>query len=186
MAEKPPKNPHTLQIAAERDVMEAFGVTRSQAREGLLKAARLTQEAEAKKQVEDEALSKRIQAKVDKAVAALDLPAVVQKFEPRPFRLNVDTPNVPIPAAVPTDTREVLVIAPTDFINYPTPNTTEISTAVPWPDGTACTVDIGDQPDDICFVGYRVLSGNLYLRWISLFGSGNSLNGSDITITAFL
>lgn len=87
------KSPHTLQIAAERDVMEEFGVTRSQAREGLLKAARLTQEAEVKKQVEDEALSKRIQAKVDKAVAALELPAVVQKFEPRPFRLNVDTPQ---------------------------------------------------------------------------------------------
>jgi len=82
--------------------------------------------------------------------------------------------------------KEILVIAPTDFINYPSPNTTEISTAVSWPDGTACAVDIGDQPDDICFVGYRVLSGNLYLRWISLFGSGSSLSGDDITITAFL
>lgn len=82
--------------------------------------------------------------------------------------------------------KEVLVIAPTDFINYPSPNTTEISTAVSWPDGTACAVDIGDQPDDICFVGYRVLSGNLYLRWISFFGSGRNLSGDDITITAFL
>ena len=82
--------------------------------------------------------------------------------------------------------KEVLVIAPTDFINYPSPNTTEISTAVSWPDGTACAVDIGDQPDDICFVGYRVLSGNLYLRWISFFGSGSNLSGDDITITAFL
>lgn len=88
------KSPHTLQIAAERDVMEEFGVTRSQAREGLLKAARLTQETEVKKQIDDEALSKRIQAKVDKAVAALDLPAVVQKFEPRPFRLDVGAPQM--------------------------------------------------------------------------------------------
>lgn len=182
------KSPHTLQIAAERDVMEAFGVTRSQAREGLLKAARLTQEAEAKKQVEDEALSKRIQAKVDKAVAALDLPAVVQKFEPRPFRLNVDTPNVPIPAEVPTDTREVLVINPTNDI-YGSPNTSEIITAVSWPDGTACTVDIGDQDDSIAFCGYRVTSGYLYLRWIS-FASGSALptalSGNNVTITAFL
>ena len=94
MAENPPKNPHALKLAQERAVMDEFGVTRSQAREGLLKAARLTQEAEVKKQVEDEALSKRIQAKVDKAVAALELPAVVQKFEPKPFLLNVDTPKL--------------------------------------------------------------------------------------------
>ena len=181
------KSPHTLQIAAERDVMEEFGVTRSQAREGLLKAARLTQEAEVKKQIEDEALSKRIQAKVDKAVAALELPAVVQKFEPKPFRLNVDTPNVPIPA-VPTDTREVLVINPTNDI-YGSPNTSEIITAVSWPDGTACTVDMADQDDSIAFCGYYVKSGYLYLRWIS-FASGSALptalSGNDVTITAFL
>ena len=82
--------------------------------------------------------------------------------------------------------KEVLVIAPTTFINYPTTSTTEISTAVSWPDGTACAVDIGTQTSDIAFVGYRVLSGNLYLRWVSFNGSGNFLSGEDITITAFL
>jgi len=82
--------------------------------------------------------------------------------------------------------QETLVINPIDFINYPTSSTTEISTAVTWPDGTACTVDIGAQTPDIAFVGYRVLSNTLYLRWVSYYGSGNPLNGSDITITAFL
>lgn len=77
---------------------------------------------------------------------------------------------------------EVLVIAPTDSISY---IPTEISTAVPWPDGTACTVDIGDQDICIIFGGYRVSGGNLYLRWVC-FGSGLPLSGEDITITAFL
>lgn len=83
-------------------------------------------------------------------------------------------------------TTDVLVIAPGDFINYfGTPSPTEISTAVPWPDGTACTVDIGAQDPQIGFLGYRVFSGNLYLRWTCFTGSGRSLGG-DITITAFL
>lgn len=103
--------------------------------------------------------------------------------------LVVDNPGKgrsPEVIPVQVNARDVLVIAPTDLIGYPSSSTTEISTAVSWPDGTACAVDIGDQPDSICFVGYRVLSGNLYLRWISFAGSGDSLNGSDITITAFL
>ena len=82
--------------------------------------------------------------------------------------------------------REVLVINPTDFINYPSGSTTEISAAVTWPDGTACTVDIGAQTPDIAFVGYRVYGSNIYLRFVSFYGSGNPLNGSPITITAFL
>lgn len=82
--------------------------------------------------------------------------------------------------------REVLVIIPTDFINYPSGSTTEISAAVTWPDGTACAVDIGAQTPDIAFVGYRVYGSNIYLRFVSFYGSGNFLNGSPITITAFL
>jgi len=77
---------------------------------------------------------------------------------------------------------EVLVIAPTDAISS---IPTEISTAVPWPDGTACTVDMGDQDPSIIFGGYWVEGGNLYLRWVC-FGSGTPLSGQDITITAFL
>jgi hypothetical protein len=82
--------------------------------------------------------------------------------------------------------KEVLVINPTDFINYPSGNTTEISAAVTWPDATACSVDIGAQTPDIAFVGYRVYGGSIYLRWVSFYGSGNPLNGSPVTITAFL
>jgi len=77
--------------------------------------------------------------------------------------------------------REVLVINPTDMISVPT----EISSAVSWPDGTACAVDIGDQDISIAFVGYRVEGGYIYLRWVC-FGSGQPLSGEDITITAFL
>ena len=84
--------------------------------------------------------------------------------------------------------REVLVINPTTAI-YGSPYTTEVSAAVTWPDGTACTVDIADQNDSIAFCGYRVKSGYIYLRWIS-FASGSGLPtplaGYDITITAFL
>jgi hypothetical protein len=82
--------------------------------------------------------------------------------------------------------KEVLVINPTDFINYPSGNTTEISAVVTWPDATACAVDIGAQTADIAFVGYRVYGGSIYLRWVSFYGSGNPLNGSPVTITAFL
>lgn len=82
--------------------------------------------------------------------------------------------------------QETLVINPTDFINYPSGSTTEISAAVTWPDGTACTVDIGAQTLDIAFVGYRVYGGSINLRFVSFYGSGNALNGSPITITAFL
>lgn len=185
MPENPPKNPHTLQLAIEREVMEKLGVTRSQARAGLLAAAKLNATAQIKKEDEDAALTKRIEAKVAKAVAAVPQEAAGQKFEPRPFRLEIDAPNVPIPAEVPTDTREVLVIAPTDTISG-LPATTETSTAVPWPDATACTVDIGNQDPDIGWLGYRVEGGNLYLRWIGFNGSGGQLNGADITITAFL
>jgi len=84
--------------------------------------------------------------------------------------------------------REVLVINPTTAI-YGSPYTTEVSAAVTWPDGTACTVDIADQDDSIAFCGYRVKSGYIYLRWIS-FASGSGLPtplaGYDVTITAFL
>jgi hypothetical protein len=82
--------------------------------------------------------------------------------------------------------KEVLVINPVDFINYPSGNTTEISAVVTWPDATACAVDIGAQTPDIAFVGYRVYGGSIYLRWVSFYGSGNPLNGSPVTITAFL
>jgi hypothetical protein len=189
MPETPPKNPHTLKLAMEREVMETLGVTRSQARAGLLAAAKLNATAQIKKETEDAALTKRIEAKVAKAVAAVAQEAAGQKFEPRPFRLDIDAPNVGIPAGeVSTDTRDVLVINPTTDI-YGSPYTIETSTAVPWPDGTACAVDIADQDDSIAFCGYRVKSGYLYLRWIS-FASGSALptplSGDDITITAFL
>tara|TARA_R110000868_G_scaffold363821_3_gene626243 strand:+ start:174 stop:617 length:444 start_codon:yes stop_codon:yes gene_type:complete len=83
--------------------------------------------------------------------------------------------------------QETLVINPTDIISN-IPGTTEISTAVTWPDGTACAVDIGTQYITMAFCGYRVLSGVLYLRWQSMAASGGptSLSGADITITAFL
>jgi hypothetical protein len=84
--------------------------------------------------------------------------------------------------------REVLVINPTNNI-YGSPYTTEVSSLVTWPDGTACAVDIADQDDSIAFCGYRVKSGYIYLRWIS-FASGSALptplSGYDVTITAFL
>lgn len=89
--------------------------------------------------------------------------------------------DIPDPA-VQNFTTEVLVIAPTDAISS---IPTEINTAVPWPDGTACTVDMGDQDPSIIFGGYWVEGGNLYLRWVC-FGSGQPLSGEDITITAFL
>jgi len=84
-------------------------------------------------------------------------------------------------------TTDVLVIAPGDVIPYfgSPPGTTETSTAVPWPDGTACTVDIGAQDTQLGFLGYRVSSGNLYLRWTCFTGTGRALGG-EITITAFL
>lgn len=172
----------------EREVMETLGVTRSQARAGLLAAAKLNATAQIKKETEDAALTKRIEAKVAKAVAAVAQEAAGQKFEPRLFRLGIDEPNAGIPVGGATDTRDVLVIAPTTDI-YGSPYTTETNTAVPWPDGTACAVDIADQDDSIAFCGYRVKSGYIYLRWIS-FASGSALptplSGADITITAFL
>jgi hypothetical protein len=84
--------------------------------------------------------------------------------------------------------QEVLVINRTDLISN-IPGTTEINTAVSWPDGTACVVDIGTQDIGIAFCGYRVLSGVLYLRWQSMAASGGSLSlsaAANITITAFL
>lgn len=181
MPETPPKNSHTLKLAMEREVMETLGVTRSQARAGLLAAAKLNATAQIKKETEDAALTKHIEAKVAKAVEAVAQEAAGQKFEPRQFRLDIDAPNAGIPVGGATDTRDVLVISPTDMI---TSVPTEISSAVAWPDGTACTVDIGDQDISIAFVGYRVEGGNIYLRWVC-FGSGQPLSG-DITITAFL
>lgn len=83
--------------------------------------------------------------------------------------------------------REVLVINPTDMISN-IPGTTEISSAVTWPDATACAVDIGSQYIEIAFCGYRVYGGSIFLRFQSMASSGGSipLNGSPITITAFL
>ena len=91
----------------------------------------------------------------------------------------------PVPFVPPaqTFTTDVLVISPTDFIDYLEIEIT--NTAVPWPDGTACTVDIGDQDPKIGFVGYNVRNGNLYLRWLCIQNTGRALDG-DITITAFL
>jgi len=188
MPETPSKNPHTLKLAMEREVMETLGVTRSQARAGLLAAAKLNATAQIKKETEDAALTKHIEATVAKAVAAVAQEAVGQKFEPRQFRLDIDAPNAGRPVGEASkDTRDVLVINPTTDI-YGSP-TIETSTAVPWPDGTACAVDIADQDDSIAFCGYRVKSGYIYLRWIS-FASGSALptalSGDDITITAFL
>jgi len=136
--------------------------------------------------------------KVDKKTSYQKLKSIVEKLREEFIRsylvdstsvLVVDNPGKgrsPEVIPVQVNARDVLVIAPTTFINYPTTSTTEISTAVSWPDGTACAVDIGTQTSDIAFVGYRVLSGNLYLRWVSFNGSGNPLSGDDITITAFL
>ena len=83
--------------------------------------------------------------------------------------------------------REVLVINPTDMISN-IPGTTEISSAVTWPDATACAVDIGSQDIAIAFCGYRVYGSSIFLRFQSMASSGGSipLNGSPITITAFL
>ena len=91
----------------------------------------------------------------------------------------------PVPFVPPaqTFTTDVLVISPTDFIHYLEIEIT--NTAVPWPDGTACTVDIGDQDPKIGFVGYNVRNGSLYLRWLCIQNTGRALDG-DITITAFL
>ena len=136
--------------------------------------------------------------KVDKKTSYQKLKSIVEKLREEFIRsylvdstsvLVVDNPGKgrsPEVIPVQVNARDVLVIAPTTFINYPTTSTTEISTAVSWPDGTACAVDIGTQTSDIAFVGYRVLSGNLYLRWVSFSGSGNPLSGDDITIIAFL
>ena len=161
--------------------METYGLTRGQAREGLWKAANLQQEEKNRRELELEALTKRIEAKV---AAAAKAAAVEQKFEPRPFMQGGENAVAQL-AAPAAPYREVLVIAPADVISG-LPTTTETSTAVPWPDATACTVDIGDQDSDIGWLGYRVEGGNLYLRWIGFNGSGGQLNGSDITITAFL
>jgi len=83
--------------------------------------------------------------------------------------------------------REVLVINPTNMISS-IPGTTEISSAVTWPDATACAVDIGSQDIAIAFCGYRVYGSSIFLRFQSMASSGGSipLNGSPITITAFL
>lgn len=178
-----PKDSHTKQLAAEREAMETYGLTRGQARAGLWEAAKLQQAEKNRRELELEALTKRIEAKV--AAAAGAAAAVEQKFKPRPFMQGGE--NAVAQLAVPAAPyREVLVISPTDFINYfGTPSPTETSTAVPWPDGTACAVDTGNQDPNIGFLGYRVFSGNLYLRWTCFTGSGRSLGG-DITITAFL
>jgi len=83
--------------------------------------------------------------------------------------------------------REVLVINPVNMISS-IPGTTEISSAVTWPDATACAVDIGSQDIAIAFCGYRVYGSSIFLRFQSMASSGGSipLNGSPITITAFL
>jgi hypothetical protein len=83
--------------------------------------------------------------------------------------------------------REVLVINPTNMVSS-IPGTTEISSAVTWPDATACAVDIGSQDIAIAFCGYRVYGSSIFLRFQSMASSGGSipLNGSPITITAFL
>lgn len=83
--------------------------------------------------------------------------------------------------------REVLVINPINMISS-IPGTTEISSAVTWPDATACAVDIGSQDIAIAFCGYRVYGSSIFLRFQSMASSGGSipLNGSPITITAFL
>lgn len=136
--------------------------------------------------------------KVDKKTSYQKLKSIVEKLREEFIRsylvdstsvLVVDNPGKgrsPEVIPVQVNARDVLVIIPTDFINYPSGSTTEISAAVTWPDGTACTVDIGAQTIDIAFVGYRVYGGNIYLRFVSFYGSGNPLNGSPITITAFL
>jgi hypothetical protein len=132
--------------------------------------------------------------KVDKKTSYQKLKSIVEKLREEFIRsylvdstsvLVVDNPGKgrsPEVIPVQVNARDVLVIAPTDMI---TSVPTEISSAVSWPDGTACTVDIGDQDISIAFVGYRVEGGDIYLRWVC-FGSGQPLSGDDITITAFL
>jgi len=112
---------------------------------------------------------------------------VVQMFEPRPFTLQAGGEGQAGAAGSEgTTTKEVLILNNTDTATAT--SILEISTAVSWPDGTACTVDIGDQDGDIGFLGYRITSGVLFLRWLSFQSSGGSvaLSGNDITITAFL
>ena len=132
--------------------------------------------------------------KVDKKTSYQKLKSIVEKLREEFIRsylvdstsvLVVDNPGKgrsPEVIPVQVNARDVLVIAPTDAISS---IPTEINTAVPWPDGTACTVDMGDQDPSIIFGGYWVEGGNLYLRWVC-FGSGQPLSGEDITITAFL
>ena len=113
---------------------------------------------------------------------------VVQAFEPRPFTLQTGGEGqAGGGGGGGGGGKEVLILNNTDLINN-IPGTTEINTAVSWPDGTACAVDIGTQYITMAFCGYRVLSGVLYLRWQSMAASGGStsLSGADITITAFL
>lgn len=78
-----PKDVHTLQLRSEREAMEAFGMTRPQAREALLKAAKLHEAERVKKQFDDEELRKRI----DRAIAdrMQQVQPIEQRLEPRPF-----------------------------------------------------------------------------------------------------
>ena len=80
----------------------------------------------------------------------------------------------------------VLVVNPTDALTAYT--VLETLHAVSWPDGTACAVDIGFHDSHISFVGYTVLSGTLYLRWLSTIGDSSTiyLPGANVTVTAFL
>lgn len=94
-------------------------------------------------------------------------------------------PNIPAPAAQEF-TLFVLVVNPTDALTAFV--VTETLHAVAWPDGTACAVDIGFHDSHISFVGYTVLSGTLYLRWLSTIGDSSTiyLPGANVTVTAFL
>jgi hypothetical protein len=113
---------------------------------------------------------------------------VIQAFEPRPLTigLGMEKKADGLGFGSTSQVKEVLIINPTWTVTATAIH--EITETVTWPDGTPVTVDMGDQPADLGYVGYSVRSGVLYLRWISFDGSGGSLDfsGEDITITAFL
>ena len=136
---------------------------------------------------------------MDKKTSYQKLKSIVEKLREEFIRsylvdstsvLVVDNPGKgrsPEVIPVQVNARDVLVIIPTDMISN-IPGTTEISSAVTWPDATACAVDIGSQDIAIAFCGYRVYGSSIFLRFQSMASSGGSipLNGSPITITAFL
>lgn len=180
-----PKNAHTLQLAAEREAMEASGLTRSQAREALLKASKLNEATRVKEEFKEEQLFKRLQAKL----APPQLPVVEQKFEPGVFGLGGVVGAAPQPVAQPN--RDLLKLVSATI----TLDGSEVvpdggifktfSVAIDVPNGTPLMVDTGGQIWPITFVGSYTTGGMAYLHFWSEYGSTNFTAGT-ITITAVL